>query len=455
MDTGTDTTLTASVLLQLARRARKAENPAVLGFVAVNESRQLLDFRQSALWLHDKGVVAVSGLPDVEPDAPYIQWLAQLGQALALYRDSEPASPSPAIVLDAHALPENLPATVGADWDDWWPAQAFALPLVDGAGKSLGFWFLARTEAWSESEIAIAQELAEIYAHAWRTFLPGTTWRERLRKWRGNGRRQTKIAVAIALVLLFPVHLSVMAPAEVVPKDAFAVRAPLEGAVDSLHVRPYQLVKENDPLFDLDTTGLRTRLSMARKAYEAAAEEYRQSAQLAVNDDEKGRLDISQRKGRMEEKAAELAYSEQLLDRVQVKAPRSGIAVYADASDWIGKAVTIGERIMLIADPSRVEVVIRLAAADAIAFDTEIPITVYLSNAKQFSHTAHIRYVAYKAEAMPDGVVAYKIKADFAAADDLPRLGLTGTARLYGARVPFIYYLLRRPIAAVRQKVGW
>ena len=235
----------------------------------------------------------------------------------------------------------------------------------------------------------------------------------------------------------------------------FAVRAPLEGAVDSLHVRPYQLVKENDPLFDLDTTGLRTRLSMARKAYEAAAEEYRQSAQLAVNDDEKGRLDISQRKGRMEEKAAELAYSEQLLDRVQVKAPRPGVAVYADTSDWIGKAVTIGERIMLIADPSRVEVVIRLAAADAIAFDTEIPITVYLSNAKQFSHAAHIRYVAYKAEAMPDGVVAYKIKADFAAADDLPRLGLTGTARLYGARVPFIYYLLRRPIAAVRQKVGW
>jgi hypothetical protein len=35
-----------------------------------------------------------------------------------------------------------------------------------------------------------------------------------------------------------------------------------------------------------------------------------------------------------------------------------------------------------------------------------------------------------------------------------PRLGIRGTAQLYGDRVPMIYYILRRPVAFLRQWVG-
>ncbi|HLA36140.1 MAG TPA: HlyD family secretion protein, partial [Rhodocyclaceae bacterium] len=182
---------------------------------------------------------------------------------------------------------------------------------------------------------------------------------------------------------------------------------------------------------------------------------YRQAAQLAVADDEKGRLEMSQRKGRMEEKAAELAYSEQLLDRVQVKSPREGVAVFADASDWIGKAVTIGERVMQIADPTKVELTIRLPVADAIDLEPDASTTLYLTTAPQLSYDAKLTYLAYKSEATHEGVVAYKLKADFVAEETLPRLGLTGTAKIYGEWAPFAYYLLRRPLAAARQWLGW
>jgi len=37
---------------------------------------------------------------------------------------------------------------------------------------------------------------------------------------------------------------------------------------------------------------------------------------------------------------------------------------------------------------------------------------------------------------------------------DRPRLGLKGTVRLDGHRVPLIYWLLRRPLAVVRTFVG-
>lgn len=436
-----------SFILQLGRRARQAENANVLGFIAVNESRQLLNYRQSAVWLQHKGVVVVSGLPATERDTPYTQWLASVCRSQQHH--SEPA------LLNAHALPAELPASLANDWDDWLPAHALFLPLCDLHGRFFGLWMLAREAEWSDSDVAVALELAGIYAHAWQAFLPRITLGEKFLKLLGDRRRKQRIALALAVMLLFPVRLTVMAPAEVTPKDAFQVRAPLEGAVDMVHVRPNQPVKTNDPLFDLDTTSLRMRLSMARKAHEAATEEYRQAAQLAVSDDEKGRLEMSQRKGRMEEKAAELAYSVQLLDRIQVKAPRDGIAVFSDTADWIGKAVMVGERVMQIADPSRVEVAIRLPVANAIDIEPNAPVTLYLTTSPQFSYSAKLTYMAYRAEVTGEGIAAYKLKADFAAEEPLPRLGLTGTAKVYGGWVPFVYYLMRRPLAAARQWIGW
>jgi multidrug efflux pump subunit AcrA (membrane-fusion protein) len=447
----TDAALQSSALIQLARRARLAKNAETLGFVIVNESITLLNFRQSALWFPASGVVAVSGIPQVERDAPYTQWLTVVCKFL-YSQFKEDGAP---VTLNANALPAEFPVGTAADWNDWWPSHAMALPLVDANLRPLGLWLISSEADWSAAEVAIAKELAGIYSHAWRFFVAQPGLRQRMRSWLGQRRRKLGLGIGMALLVLVPVRLTVTAPAEVIPKDAFMVRAPLEGAIDVIHVRPNQVVAQGQPLFDLDTTGLRARLSVARKAYEAAAAEYQQAAQLAVTDDEKGRLDMSQRKGRMEEKAAELSYSEQLLDRVLVRAPRAGVAVFADAADWIGKAVTIGERVMLIADPARVEITIRLPVADAIDLDAKVPVTLYLSNAAQFSYSAQVSYVAHQAEVRQDGVVAYTLRADFSPGETLPRLGTTGSAKLYGNWVPFIYYVLRRPIATVRQWIGW
>ena len=441
-----DPTDTLSVLLQLARRARQAENAQVLGFVACNESRTLLNYRQAALWQAERGLCTVSGLPDIEHDAPFGQWLNRLCTCLPAGGTHQ---------LDATALPDYVPPEIAADWDDWLPPHLLAIPWTGPASNTPMYWLLARDEPWEEAEITIAGELADIYGHAWRTFRPHPGWRAEIRRWWQNRRHRRLTLTALALTLCFPVRLSVLAPAEVIPKDALPVRAPLEGVVDNLHVRPNQPVKQGQALFDLDTTSLRTRLSVARKAHEAAAEEYRQAAQLAVADDERGRLEISQRKGRLEEKAAELAYSEQLLDRVQVKAARDGVAVFSDTADWIGRAVLIGERVMQIADPAQVAIRINLPAADAIDLAQDASVKLFLTNSPQLSYAGQLIYSAYQAEVTAENIVAYTLKADFASNETLPRLGLTGTAKLYGHWAPFAYYLLRRPLAAARQWVGW
>jgi hypothetical protein len=52
-------------------------------------------------------------------------------------------------------------------------------------------------------------------------------------------------------------------------------------------------------------------------------------------------------------------------------------------------------------------------------------------------------------------VLSYRIKAELIDNKNLPRIGMMGTAKINGERVPFIYYLLRKPLAAARQWLGW
>lgn len=435
-----------ALLIQLGKRAREAVSAAELGFIVVNETRQLLDYRQAAVWQPGRGAVAMSGLPEVERNTPYAQWLGLLCSEAAAG-----LAPGQARALAADAAP----AALARDWHDWMPQHVLLLGLGTPGTAGQGVWLLAREQAWSEAETGLLQELAGLYGHAWRHFLPRLSWRARLRALAGDLRRRRLIAAGALLLALCPVRLTVLAPAEVVPQDAFLVRAPLEGVIDRLYVKPNQPVQAGQALFDLDTTVLRTRYGVASTAYEAAAEEYRQAAQLAVTDDDKSRLEMTQRKGRMDEKAAEMAYSQQLLARIQVKATRTGVAVFADPSDWIGKGVTVGERVLQIADPGRVEIALRLPVADAIELAEHADVTLYLTTAPQYAYSGALSYRGYRPEAGPDGIVAYKLKAGFGAGQSLPRLGLTGTAKLYGAWVPLAYYALRRPLAAARQWLGW
>ena len=67
-----------ATILELNRRTRAAADAAELGFLAVNDTHTLAPYRQAALWSADSGIVALSGLVDVDANAPYAQWLRQV-----------------------------------------------------------------------------------------------------------------------------------------------------------------------------------------------------------------------------------------------------------------------------------------------------------------------------------------------------------------------------------------
>ena len=438
---------TLSLLAQLTHRARHAATMEELAFLAVNETHGLVPYRQAALWRRDAAgvgrVLAVSGAPMIERDAPFPIWLERLIGVLDRRRKG-----ASALTVTA----SDLPADLAEDWGEWLPTHALLIPL-SGGGEVRGALLLARDPPWQEGDARLLGEVTDAYGHAWAAL----DRRRHLWPWRALLRRDRWLAVAIAVlvfgVMWIPVRQSALAPAEIVPLEPTVVRAPLDGVVERIVVQPNQDVAAGEVLLTLDPTQIRNRLDVARKARDVAEAEYRQAAQQAAFDD-KSRQQLTILKGRAEQRQADVTYAESLLARIQVKAEQPGIAVFDDPNDWTGRPVRIGERILTIADPAKAEIEVRLPVADAINLESGAEVALFLNIAPERRIDATLRYASYEASVAPDGALSYRLKATLAGNAPPPRIGLKGTAEIYGQKVSLFYYLMRRPLAALRQMTG-
>lgn len=113
-----------------------------------------------------------------------------------------------------------------------------------------------------------------------------------------------------------------------------------------------------------------------------------------------------------------------------------------------------GERILLLADPAQPAMQINLPVADAIALDVGAPVKLYLTTHPLTSLAGRVTETSYQALTTPDGIAAYRLRAAFDSRPEEARLGLRGTAKIYGNWVVLGYYLLRRPLASVREWTG-
>lgn len=444
--TGPDPRLTGlATLLQLEKEARHADGLDAFGFVAVNQTRRLFPYRLAAFWLAGPSgggrVAAVSGVQMPAADAPFVQWLGALLSAIA---KEEPA------VLTA----DDVKGWIRDDWAGHAPPHAFWLPLkVPGGGSLLGGLWLVRETPWSDADRLLGERLADGYAETLARHRAGRGWGKaaslavrRAGIWAGG------LAV-LALVGAIPVPLSVLAPAEVVAVDPVVVAAPREGVVGTFHVRPNQMVEADQPLFSLDETEARSRHEVALKTLAVVEAEHRKASQAAFGD----RDSLAEQAillARIDKARAEAAYAQELLERGRVKAPRAGLAVFGDVNDWIGRPVRVGERILTLADPARVEVQVWLPVADAIVVEPGARVSLFLNIAPLDPLPARLHSASYEATEGPDRILAYRLKARLGDGTSPPRIGLKGTAKVEGGEVALAWYLFRRPLAALRQLLG-
>jgi hypothetical protein len=430
-----------SNLLLVEHDVRRAESLRELFFIAANDSHRVAPYRQGFVW--ERAVdgtghpVQASNVSDLEPNAPMVLWLRELCAWLATRDDK-----TPVVVAGADA-PEGL----RAGWAEFASPFGVHVPVLAPDGTRLGGLLLATDTAWSPAQCALLERLADAYGHAWWALRPRVVQDVRAH-FRAYWRRY---AAATVILLLLPVRQFVLVPAEVVPADPFVVAAPMSGVVARIDVLPNAAVEAGTPLFRLEETDLANELVVAEKAYEVAEAEYLKNAQDAFGcDDCRGRVPelLAQR----EKAAAQVEWARQQLERSRIAAPVAGIAVFSDPNEWRGRPVAVGERVMMLASPEATRLRITLPIADAISIESGTEVVFYLNVNPLDSYDANIAQTSYEATVQPDQSLAYVLLADFSG--EPARLGMRGTAKVYGARAPILFHVLRRPLAWLRQTLG-
>ncbi|MEP0940356.1 MAG: HlyD family efflux transporter periplasmic adaptor subunit [Rhizobiaceae bacterium] len=439
----------ANALLNLERETRKAETEAELGYLMVNGSRVAIQYRQALLVMRAAGgskrrVVAVSSLSAIDRNSTFIRWVERLAKK-KLAGDNG----SKVISFDARAEADKSDLDASS-----YPFGNIAfIPLQLRDGTVFAHIMLTRENAWDERSLAAAGRLCETYSHAWEALSGPKRVKRKMQS------RNLLWVIALAALVgagFYPIPLSVLAPAEVTPKDAFIVASPAEGAIESIEVDPNTNVEQGQLLFTFADTDLRNRLKLAGQAVSVAEARYQQSLRTSFSDS-RAKRELAIAQSELQLKASEYDYAQELLKNTRVTAGASGLVLFADKESWTGRPVSVGERIMRIADPSKVEVTINLPVSDAIILKDNAPVELYLDSNPLKPVKATMTSASFHAQPDGEGVLSYRVRASFAAeqGQGLPRIGLRGTAKVYGDEVRLGYYLLRKPLSAVRQWTGY
>ncbi len=431
------------VLLRIERDARRAACVADLLYLVVNEVRPILGARQVFVLTDGAGrytVAAVSSVTTVDREAPFVQWIEDVVARRV------PSSAASTVRLDL----ADESASHGDHAEHYPFAQLLALPLADRAGRRLGLILLARETEWDEDACRIAERLAECFAHAWSGHRRPPAALQRLRK---PGFVAAAVAAGLVVLALTPTHVTALAPFEIVPDRPFIVAAFADGTIEGVAVQPNSTVAAGDVLYTTISTTLRDNLVIAERTVAVAEAKWKQLRQAAFLD-ASAKRDLAAAEAEYELRRAERDYARDLLDKTVTRAPRAGIAIFNDATDLLGRPVQMGQRIMQIADREHVMARIAVPVDDSIVLEDGARVKLFLDSAPLHAVEARLDHASHGAEMGENNVFAFRAEARLSADAAVPRLGVRGTAEVYGPRSSLLLYLFRRPLSYVRQHVG-
>ena len=435
-------------LLQLQTMVRNAQSLKAMQFLVVNETRRLLNYRQAFLFFHEKGlanhlvVKAGSSVSNIDERAPFVQWLQD-----ATKECFTEASIKSIQFLDGKSCPEELKST----WGEYSMPFIVWCPLILADGTFAGGIWFARETPWQENDNIIIKNLSEMYAHGFSAVAGPDYFKKPSHR---NAIAFWTAILCIFLIMYFPVRLSTLAPAKVVAKDPVVVSAPIDGVIAEIFIPPNTYVEKGTKLFRYEDIELRNQYEVAEQALSVASVELRKATQGAFLDT-KIKAQVALLNAQLKLEQAELDYAKELLQKVNVYAAESGLLIFTEKSDWVGKPVMVGEHVMEIAEPEKIQIKIDVAVGDAIILKEGADVDIFLDVDPLNSLPAKVTHASYNAEPTVGDVLAYKVYASLNNNEVSVRIGLQGTGKIYGDKVSLFFYLFRRPISAARQFIGF
>ena len=427
-------------LFAIEAAARGARSLAELQYVIVNESLKLLNARQIVLFRgkpSDAGwrIEKISSVSDVDRNAPLVRWLAK-----SISKKLEGSSFEQLISFKLAPSEETVIYPF---------SNGLFLPIKNHEGAVLGGFSLLSEEVFDQNTTDLAVHLQGTFAHAWAALAPKHHWSLRLMT-----RRNGLIAsLGLFALMCLPVPLTVLAPVEVVARDPVVVASPLQGVIEKISVRPNQPVEQGALLFSFNRLELASRLAVAEREMEVARAKFQRSTQTAFLD-RVSRKELAVTKAELEVAKAEYDFAARQLALTEMTAPAQGVVLFSSRDDWEGRPVSVGERVMRLADPSHTALKIGLSVSDAVMLEQELNVRVFLDANPLSPYSATITRKSFAADRQKDGNLVFPVHAELVDTDADVRIGWRGTAQLSGNYVPLAYNLLRKPISAIRQYLG-
>ena len=432
-------------LIGLEKKSREARTQDELNFVVVNETRQIIDFVNSYLLLKtptDKyHVKAVSDLATVDRTAPLVTFVEniindQKNTNLKEIQNLEVDKISRSLKIKK---PKNIPDNI------------LLIPIFSPQRGLQGFLITTRNEKFNDNEVELARHLSVTYGHAYNTFLTDFSIKDFLKK-NFTGKRSWIIILSIIFILIIPIKITSTAPVEVVPKNPRLITAPFDGVVKNIIVNNNDKINSGDLLIQIEDTDLKNSFNLAKQSLQVAEKELLRSRQFSFsNNEEKARL--AELMAQVDLKKAEVESTSERLKNSKIYADKDGIAIVDQKNNWQGRPVSVGEKIITIANPKKVEFLIWLPVKDSLIIKENTDVKVFLDINPIKPLKGKLKRASYQSSLSPEEVLSYQISASFES-EEIPRIGLRGTAKIYGSRVTLFYYLFRKPITFVRQLIG-
>lgn len=470
-----DRTVLLSRLIALEGEALSAADRRALKHIAVNRVRALLPIGHAFL-LTRTGTKfkfqAISNQAKVNDQSPFLQWLGQtlkdrarIGQRtqkLARRRGAANLDSSPAAANDPAAesergdnendfttgFPFTLQARRRSDDFDYPFSHAFWAPFQPEPGS--GGLLFTRDTPWEDTEQLLLQRIAALI---------GTSWMARKRVKSAKMDRNKKwclwaLAAAVIAAGFIPVPMTTMAPAEIVADSPYIVTAPINGVIDSIQIKPGDGVQNGTVLVKLNDVKYRNDHELAGEEKALAAARVR-NASLGAFNDRAAKREMAIAKAEHDLAGARQDFAADMLAKTKLKSPQSGLALYSDEKDWAGRPVSIGEKILEIADPARVLLRIESPIAHSGTLQSGARVRLFMDADALKPVEARLLRANFYAAPSQSGALAYEAYAELLPDQDIPRIGGRGVVKIYGETASLGFWLARRPLTIARQMIGY
>jgi len=433
-------------LISLEKKTREAKSKDELNFIVVNETREIIDYTTSFLLLKsatDKfHINAISDIASIDRTAPLVTFV----ESIINHKTKKDLKEIESIDLEQFSkkIKKQKPKNI--------PQYLLCIPIFSPQRGLQGYLLLARNKNFNDNENELVQHLSRTYGHAYNTFLANFSIKNFLNKNFTGKKRWIAISVFI-LIFLFPVRMTSTAPVEVVAKNPFLITSPFDGVVKKIIANNNDQTKPGDLLVLLEDIDLSNEFNLAKQSLQVAEKELLRTRQSSFTDNEqKSRL--AELVAQVDLKRVELKSAERKLKNSKIYSEKKGVVIVDRKSDWQGKPVAVGEKILTIADPNNIEFLIWLPVKDSIVINQDANTNIFLDINPMSSYKGNIIRSTYEPELSPEEVLSYKLISSFKGNRDTPRIGLRGTAKVYGNRTILFYYLFRKPITFIRQLIG-